>query len=415
MLNEIKRMIQIHDLLNPETESRPFFVVGKAFFGRKDVSDKDGSYTATLWMTFLNLPVMPYDSYRILNPQASFLPKVFGLDEYILIKSVSIKFDWFQVFWSLITFYIWFVILFFIDLRVFLEYGSPMGLGFILVCLLGYALALFWNHKTINAVHKAVLKPVVEQAKPEVSLQKFVVPEQTTSPELIEVMSEPFAKQNQIKSEPIIPKPTPPKPQMDMRPVSVIRKVEAPVPVAPLHIELPESIPAESSRIELPEPIPVAPSRYEPPKPKPVAHVQAYSQAVSHPNELEHPGQIKFDPNKIMEVKFGEIDMTPKVDLFPHEVMGIADWSGFFVVILLLLQLITKFYFVLGLDKAGNLAQFENIFNLIYTFYILSAVGFVLFIFTIKKSPYIAYPLLILSLAFAFRVERYLFDFLVNF
>lgn len=375
-------MSQIHDILNPEVEKPQFFVIGKAFFGRKDVSNKDESYTSTLWMTFLNLPVMPYDTYRILNPQHPFFAKVYGLDEYILIKSIRVKMDWVQTIWTLITIYGSMVGLFYLDLFLFLDYGPAHGYGFACMVLLLYITFLIRNYRTPRnyPVHQVKQTPTPVFV-PETKTIQFQPPQPQTVHESV--------AQAAIISTPVIEdiaQPLPVKSASSPKPLDIERPtvvIAAPVVEEPVKSKQQQSIA----------------------KPKIVAPKTEISKA---------PAQIKFDPNKIMESKFNEIDLFPKAELHPHEAMHLSDWLGFFIAILLLVQLITRFYFILNPDNVGSILQAQNIFDVVYSFYILSVLGIIFFILTIRRSPYIAYPLLILSLVFILRLNNYLYDYLIN-
>lgn len=429
-------MSQVRDILNQQKiVETPFFIIGKAFFGKKDISQKDGSYTATLWMTFLNLPIYPFDSYRILNSQETILPKVFGLDEYIMVKSVNIKFDVVQVLWTLALMYGSLLLTAYVTLFLSIEHSALHGIGFILFLITVYTSVLVWNHHELNKQHKIhprkiekvevaphapekVVSPIpnhpvvvpapIEAQKPAVAYPP-TVPAQSISkvehgaPITHVEPSHPVHMQHvQSTSEPImesapmeLEKPL----RKSKKKISVDIHIRRPEPVLPARVAEPKVI---ASPVVEPEPMPI------PVAPKPVM-------ATATPGPDTRPAnQIKFDPNKIMEFNASDIDLHPRVVAHPYEIMNGTDWLGFLTVVLLLVQFIGRLYFMLFSNQIGYMIQVQRIFTLVYENFVLSIIGVILFAFTIKRSPFIAIPLLLLSIAFFLKLQNRLFDLLLN-
>ncbi len=100
--NQLKYLgTDLESRVSKAIDSLPVNITGQVFYGKRNVSKKDGTYTATLWRVFFYLPLVPIDSYRVMHPEElkypSLLPRAFAPDEYINYDLKKIDLDWVQV------------------------------------------------------------------------------------------------------------------------------------------------------------------------------------------------------------------------------------------------------------------------------------------------------------------------------
>jgi hypothetical protein len=104
--NKLKKLQnQIETKIGDTVSSINVNFIGQAFYGHKNISKKDRSYTATLWHVFCYMPLLPIDSFRLTNPDQipkRLFPKVFAHDEFIYYDTAKIDLDWLQVIWTLL-------------------------------------------------------------------------------------------------------------------------------------------------------------------------------------------------------------------------------------------------------------------------------------------------------------------------
>jgi hypothetical protein len=392
-------MVETNEQLFEHKKPPRFHILGKAFYGRKQVSKKDGSYTATMWLSFCYLPIVPYDTYRILKPDPGLLPQIFDFDEYIMVKSARLPFDWWQVVTTILSIYGFMVAVIYAAMFLTYEYGTValgvlaavLGAGF-LVMLIMDDYMLHHSSKHVQDHHEQPhLVPVLKPKPP-------ALPQPKTAP----VMEPP-----QITS----PEPAPQSRTIHVtEPGPEIISFHEPVPV---HVILAK--PIKPRALAKPEPRHEEEIFHKPVPALPSVQPMVVNLAQSTAQALPQGRPLKFDPNKILEwgaqeEMFAQLQQQQSIP--DKEGMQVPDWLALLNIIAIGGQVLMEFYFMLHLAQPRWMSEMYGVFEMLSKYSFLSLTGIMLFILTFRRTPVIAYPLIILALLTLFKAQNYLFDYL---
>jgi hypothetical protein len=424
-------MANLYEQLHSQTiEKSDFHWIGKAFYGNKQVSKKDGSYTSTLWLSVCYLPIIPYDTYRIFTPEKKgLLPRVYTFDEYIFNKCIKLKFDWMQIASTLITSWVSLWAFMYAALFLSLELGVVVGYAMIGGGMGTAAAIIAYDHKKRNQTAKpappkhaaampethpvAAIKHETVHEVPKIVPHAKPAPPPPPHPSMDQIVKELHILREQVVKPAPLPPPPPPQPTPPPPAKPEPKPIPPPPPPRP-PAPLPPPPPAPAVHAPAP-PVHAAPVHAPKPEPKPAPFVPEFAPTnVLATVDVAADVHAKFDPNKIMVWSPVDVGIKETEEQEFESDLSFGDWLAIFNILLLLGQVMLEFYFLLNPYQTGLMLSFHEAFSLFKKYGFFNITGVFLSVVTLSRYPLIAFPLVVLSVLTFFQIQYHLFEFLLS-